>query len=167
MEFSTEKIEAMGKSISEEMKRCGFDSGSDLYEVENAMRELQRQVSLIGLADLLETADDELYEEAKKSKKAYYFHSFRPAVIWSVFGKISFERRYYRSKKTKERDAKGFALLDQQMGFSAGQVTPSLAELLALEGVSTPFEESAKKIEKFLLFRVSSNKYLSKSNLVF
>ena len=157
MEFNIEKIEAMGKLVSEEMKRCGFNSEDNLYEVENAMRELQRQVSLIGLAEFLEEADNELYEEAKKSKNAYYFHSFRPAVIWSVFGKISFERRYYRTKNTKERDAKGFAILDQKMGFSAGQVTPSLAELLALEGVSTPFEESAKKVEKFLLFRVSSN----------
>lgn len=157
MKFSTEKIEGMGKLLSEEMKRCGFNSGNNLYEVENEMRELQRQVSLIGLAGFLETADDDLYEEAKKSKRTYDFHSFRPAVIWSVFGKIRFKRRYYRSKNTKEQDVKGFALLDQKMGFSAGQVTPSLAELLALEGVSTPFEESAKKIEKFLLFRVSSN----------
>jgi hypothetical protein len=52
---------------------------------------------------------------------------------------------------------KGFAFLDQKMGFSAGQVSPSLAELLALEGLSTPFEEAAKKVEKFLLFRMSDN----------
>ena len=132
MEFNTEKIEEMGKAMSEEMKRCGFGSGNNLYEVENAMRELQRQASLIGSADFLEEADDELYEEVKKSKNAYYLHSFRPAVIWSVFGKISFERRYYRSKNTKERKVKGFALLDKRMGFSSCQVTPSLAELLAL-----------------------------------
>ena len=36
------------------------------------------------------------------------------------------------------------------MGFSAGEVTPSLAELLALEGVSTPFEEAAKKVHSLL-----------------
>ena len=49
------------------------------------------------------------------------------------------------------------------MGFSAGEVTPSLAELLALEGVSTPFEEAAKKVEKYLLFRMSDNPQRNRS----
>jgi len=159
MKFNTKKIQAMGKALAEEMKRCGFSYESDLYEVENGMRELQRQISLAGLAEFLEEADDELHEAVNSiaNENEFYIHSYRPAVIWSVFGKISFERRYYRYKKTKARKVKGLALLDQKMGFSAGQVTPSLAELLALEGVSTPFEEATQKIEKFLLFRVSSN----------
>ena len=159
MEFNTKKVQVMGKAMAEEMKRCGFSFENDLYEVENTMRELQRQIGLVGLAEYLEEADDELHEEVKNSatKNGFYFHSYRPAVIWSVFGKVSFERRYYRHKNAKEREVKGCSYLDQRMGFSAGQVTPSLAELLALEGVSTPFEEATKKIEKFLLFQVSDN----------
>jgi len=159
MEFSTKIIQAMGEFLVEEMKRCGFDFENDLYEVENAMRELQRQISLAGLAIFLEDVDERLHEDVKNSasEKGFYFHSYRPAVIWSVFGKVSFERRYYRYKNAKESDIKGFSYLDQKMGFSAGQVTPSLAELLALEGVSTPFEEASKKIEKFLLFPISDN----------
>lgn len=149
----------MGKALAEEIRRCGLSFGNDLYEVENTMRELQRQIGLVGLAEFLEEADDELHDEVKNSvsKNDFYFHSYRPAVIWSVFGKISFKRRYYRYQNANEREVKGFSFLDQRMGFSAGQVTPSLAELLALEGVSTPFEEATKKIEKFLLFRVSDN----------
>jgi hypothetical protein len=159
MEFSTKKVQAMGKVLAEEMKRCGFSAANELYEVENTMRELQRQIGLIGLAEFLEEADDELHEEVKSSaaEQHYYFHSYRPVVIWSVFGKVSFERRYYRDKDAKEKDLKGCAFLDTKMGYFAGQVTSSLAELLALEGVGTPFEEAAKKMEKFLLFRVSDN----------
>ena len=159
MKFSTKKIQELGKALAEEMKRCGYSSGDTLYEVENGMRELQRRIGVAGLAAFLEQADEALHEEIKTSasQSDYYFHSYRPAVIWSVFGKIRIERRYYRYKKAKEREVKGFAMLDQKMGFSAGQVSPSLAELLALEGVSTPFEEAAKKVEKFLLFRVSDN----------
>jgi hypothetical protein len=159
MEFNTQKVEGMGKALAEEMKRCGFSFKNDLYEVENTMRELQRQIGLVGLKEFLEEADDKLSEEVKypATKNDFYFHSFRPAVILSVFGKLSFTRRYYRYQNTKGRDVKGFALLDKEMGYSAGQVTPSLAELLALEGVSTPFAEATKKIEKFLLFQVSSN----------
>lgn len=159
MKFSTKKVQAMGKALAEEMKRCGFSADNHLYEVENTIRELQRQVGLAGMAEFLEEADDELHKEVKKtaSENDFYFHSYRPAVIWSVFGKIRFERRYYRYENANEREEKGFAYLDQKMAYSAGQVTPSLAELLALEGVSTPFEEAAKKVEKFLLFRVSDN----------
>ena len=159
MEFNTKTVQVMGKALAEEMKRCGFDFENDLYEVENTMRELQRQIGQVGLAEFLEEADDKLHEEVKTlaTKNNFKFHAYRPAVIWSVFGKISFKRHYYRRENAKEQEVKGVAFLDQKMGFSAGQVTPSLAELLALEGVSTPFEEAAKKVEKFLLFRVSDN----------
>jgi len=159
MNSNTRKIQAMGKALAAEMKRCGYSADDGLYEVENGMRELQRQVSLAGMAEFLKEEDDELHEKIKKSasEKGFYFHSYRPAVIWSAFGKVRFKRRYYRYKNGQEREEKGFANLDRRMGYTAGEVTPSLAELLALEGISTPFEESSKKIEKFLLFRVSDN----------
>jgi hypothetical protein len=159
MKFSTKKIQAIGKAVAEEMKRCGYSSADNVYEVENGMRELQRQIGVAGLGTFLEKADQELHEKVKASacQRDYYFHSYRPAVIWSVFGKVRIERRYYRYKNASEREVKGFAGLDQRMGFAAGEVSPSLAELLALEGVSTPFEEAAKKVRKFLLFRVSDN----------
>jgi hypothetical protein len=103
MKFSTKTIEMIGKAVAEEMKRCGYNSGDNLYEVENGMRELQRQIGVAGLATFLEQADEALQEEVKASacQSDYYFHSYRPAVIWSVFGKVRIERRYYTRK---ERD---------------------------------------------------------------
>jgi hypothetical protein len=159
MEFSTKKVQALGKAVAEELKRCGYSPTDGIYEVENGLRELQRQIGAAGLGEFLEQADEELHQEDKRSasQNGYYFHSYRPAVIWSVFGKVRIERRYYRYKNAKDGEVKGFARLDQKMGFSAGEVSPSLAELLALEGVSTPFEEASKKVEKFLLFRISDN----------
>jgi hypothetical protein len=159
MEFSTKKIQVLGKALAEELKRCGYSPADNLYAVENGLRELQRQIGAAGLGIFLEQADEALHAADKRSasKKDYYFHSYRPAVIWSVFGKVSIERRYYRYQDAQERAVKGFARLDQKMGFTAGEVSPSLAELLALEGVSTPFAEAAKKVEKYLLFRVSDN----------
>jgi|SaaInlLV_10m_DNA_2_1039722.scaffolds.fasta_scaffold19383_2 hypothetical protein len=159
VEFNTKTISTIGEAVAEELKRCGFDFENNLYDVENTMREFLRQVGQSGMADFLETTDTKLHEEIKPSlsKKDFYFHSYQSAVVISAFGSIRFKRHYYRYENARERDEKGFALLDEKMGFSAGQVTPSLAELLALEGISTPFEESAKKIEKFLLFKVSEN----------
>jgi hypothetical protein len=159
VEFSTKKIQVLGRALADELKRCGYSAADNLYAVENGLRELQRQIGAAGLATFLEQADEELHEADKRSgrKRDYYFHSYRPAMIWSVFGKVNIERRYYRYQDAKEGVVKGFARLEQKMGFSAGQVSPSLAELLALEGVSTPFAEAAKKVEKYLLFRVSDN----------
>lgn len=154
MEFSTKAIEQMGKALASEMKRCGLNYETDLYEAENVMRELQRQVSQNGLQVFLEETDKALYEA---QGDAYTFHSFRPAVLWSTAGKVHIRRRYYRITGEQAEERKGIALLDQSMGFAAGEVTPSLAELLALEGISSPFGEAAKKVEKFLLFEISKN----------
>jgi len=159
MEFNTKTIKTIGKAISEELKRCGLGSSDELYNVENTMREFLRQVGQSGLSEFLEVADAELKEEVEssQSKVDISFHSSRPAVIWSAFGKVKFKRSYYENKNAKEGEPRWFPYLDKKMGFSAGQVTPSLAELLALEGVSTPFKEASEKVEKFLLFRVSEN----------
>ena len=159
MEFNTKRVKEMGKVLAEEMKRYGMSAENDLYEVENRLRELQRQISQAGLAAFLGRADDELHEAVKKRKQQndYYFHSYDRQSSGASSARSSLNDRYYRYKNTKESEEKGFAHLDQKMGFSAGEVTPSLAELLALEGVSTPFEEAAKKVEKYLLFRMSDN----------
>ena len=159
MNFNTKKVQEIGKAIAQELKRCGFTGQDSLYEVENGARELLRQIGQESLEGFLEDAEEELHEKFKESdlKKDYRNHSRRKAVILSTFGKLEFKRRYYYQKKEKEGEEKGFANLDRQMKFSAGRVTPSLAELLALEGISTPFEEASKKIEKFLLFSISDN----------
>ena len=53
--------------LAEEMKRYGMSAENDLYEVENTLRELQRQISQAGLAAFLGTADDELHEVEKNA----------------------------------------------------------------------------------------------------
>ena len=96
MAYSERMIKEMGKAVAQELKRCGWKAENGMYEVENAMRELQRQIGAAGLAEFLEKADDELHEVEKNrdGKKDYYLHSYRSAVIWSVFGKVRYERRY-------------------------------------------------------------------------
>jgi len=157
MKFSTEFITEMGKAIAEEMKRV-VDPEANMYEAENDLRALLQQIGQTGMAKFLEERDDALYEEMKTaSKKEYEFHSYRSAVLWTTFGKVKFVRRYYRHLKGGKGQKKGFTVLDEKMGFAAGQVTPALAEILAMEGVSAPFEEAARKIEKTLGIRISDN----------
>lgn len=58
----------MGKSLAEEMKRCEYSADDTLYEVENAIRELLRQICLTGMAEFLGGADDELHEKVNKKQ---------------------------------------------------------------------------------------------------
>ena len=123
------------------------------------MRELLQQIGRGSLTEYLEEQDKKIYEEIKSSPaaKEYVFHSYRSAVIWTTVGKVQFTRRYYRRPQKDKGQRKGIALLDERMGLKAGDITPSLAEILALEGVSTPFEEAARKMEKTLLIQISDN----------
>ena len=114
MNSNRKKAQEVGKIVAKELKRCGFSGHDSLYKVENSAREFLQQVGQACIAEFLKEADNELHEEMKKavSEKDFYYHSYRPAVILSAFGKVRFERRYYRYKNAKERDEKGFAYLD-------------------------------------------------------
>ena len=155
MEFSTKVVEKMAAIMAEEMGNL-LAEPQDIREVETGMRELLQKVGAEGLKRYLEHADEaEPLEKVKdckcQGKQQYLFR--REAVILSVFGRVSYKRRYY----TCPRCGKGFCPLDKGLHLAAGEVTAGLAELLALAGVETAFAESSRFIERFLLFRVSDN----------
>lgn len=155
MEFSTKAIEKMAEIMADEMGKQ-MPEPRDIREIESGMREMLRQVGAEGLSRYLERADEaEPLEQEKQcecqGKRRYLFR--RKAVILSVFGRVSYKRRYY----TCPSCGKGLSPLDQRLHLAAGEVTAGLAELLALAGVETAFAEASRLIERFLLFRVSDN----------
>lgn len=155
MEFSTKVVEKMAEIMAEEMGNL-LPEAQDLREVETGMRELLREVGAEGLKRYLEHADEATLREKEmdcecQGKRRYLFR--REAVILSVFGRVSYKRRYYICSEC----GSGACPLDQRLHIAAGEVTAGLAELLALAGVETAFAESSRFIERFLLFRVSDN----------
>lgn len=156
MDFSTKVIEKMAEIVAQEM-RSQLSNPKDIRDVETGIRELLQKVGAEGLKRYLEQMDAvvEAQEKAKDcectGKWRYLFR--RKAVILSVFGRVSYKRRYYVCSKC----SRGIYPLDERMHLAAGQVTAGLAELLALAGVETAFAESSRLIERFLLFRVSDN----------
>jgi hypothetical protein len=154
MKFSTEAVKKMAEIMIDEMERIGMDEGG-MRSVENGMRELLREVGAEALGRYLERVDERNKERevacACGGQMCYQFK--RPAVVISVFGRVSYRRRYHICKSCHH----GQSLLDRRMGLGAGEVTAGLAELLALAGVEVAFEESADWLERFLLFRVSDN----------
>ena len=66
----------------------------------------------------------------------------------SVFDWVKYERSYYAVCTC----GKGKAPLDGRFGLQAGQVTPGLADLLAMTGAELAFEYRGHFPELFLFF---------------
>jgi len=154
MEFSTKVIEKMAEIMVNEMEK--LTAPGDIRGLETELRELLKKVGGEALKRYLEQADEAAPLEKIKlcpcqGEQKYQFR--REAVILSVFGRVNYKRRYYTCKKC----GKGESPLDKKLKIAAGEVTAGLAELLALAGVETAFEESSRFIERFLLFPISDN----------
>jgi len=155
MEFSTDVVKKMAEIMVNEMEQLEIGKGG-IREVETGMREFLRAVGAEALGSYLERADEATPVEKAQpcacgSEKEYQFR--RTAVILSVFGRVSYKRRYYTCPVCHQ----GQSPLDKRMGIEAGEVTAGLAELLALAGVEVAFEEASRLLERYLLFRVSDN----------
>ncbi len=155
MKFSTKAIEKMAEIMAEEMGNQ-LSNPQDIREVETGMQELWQKVGAKALQRYLEQMDEVIPQEKEidcecTGKRRYLFR--RKAVILSVFGRVSYKRRYYVSP---DCDSRSYPL-DQRMKLAAGEVTSGLAELLALAGIETAFAESSRLVECFLLLRVSEN----------
>lgn len=154
MKFSIRRLEQIGKLLAEEIKeqlgeKCGIS------EMEQMMRELIKEAAGVGMRKGIEEGEERYGREGVEcgcGQKAW-FVSKRAAVIWSVFGKVSYKRRYYLCAECHQ----GQSPLDQRYGIVPGQVTQGLASLLGVLGVEVSFEEASQLAERFLLFRVSDN----------
>ena len=153
MEFSIGLVTQVAELMAEEVREK-LGEGAQVSEFEQALRELGQEASGLGLQKAIE-AQEEKYpvqvmcpcgQEAQPLGK-------REAVVWSVFGKVSYARRYYLC----EHCHGGQSPLDERLGLVPGQSTAGLASLLGILGVETSFEQASELAERFLLFRVSDN----------
>jgi hypothetical protein len=154
MKCSTEVIQKMAGMLVGELEQVGIE-GTGIRAIETTMRAMLVEVGAKALGQYLEQQDEELREEEVVcdcgEEMEYQFK--REARILSVFGRVSYRRRYHLCSDCHA----GRAPIEERMGIEAGQVTAGLAELLALAGVEIAFEEATRWLERFLLFRVSDN----------
>lgn len=154
MEFSIIRMEQVAKLLAEEIaeKMAGKQ---DVNEMERMMRELVKEAANLGMQHAIEQGE-ETYgsrEVVCTCGQQAQFVSKRSAVLWTVFGKVDYQRRYYLCSKCHQ----GQSPLDQKYGIVPGQTTQTLASLLGVLGVEVSFEEASQLAERFLLFRVSDN----------
>ena len=154
MECSTRRMEQVVKLLAEEVAEK-IAGKPDLHEMEGRMRELVREAANLGMQKAIEQGEERYGEKEVRCECGQHaqFVSKRSAVLWTVFGKVNYQRRYYLCSKCH----KGQSPLDQKYGIVPGQTTPTLASLLGVLGVEVSFEEASQLAERFLLFRVSDN----------
>ncbi|MEO7839427.1 MAG: ISKra4 family transposase, partial [Anaerolineales bacterium] len=154
MECSIRRMEQVAKLLAEEIaeKMAGKQ---DINEMEQMMRELVKEVANAGMCQALEQGEGIYGSRDVRcvcGEKAR-FVSKRPAVLWTVFGKMEYKRRYYLCPECHQ----GQSPLDRKYGIVPGQTTATLASLLGVLGVEASFAEASQLAERFLLFRVSDN----------
>ena len=153
MEFSIGLVTKVAELMAQEVREK-IGEGTQIAEIEQVLRELSRVVSGQGLQKVIEAQEEKYgYQVACECGRTAQPLGKREAVLWSVFGKVSYQRRYYLC----EHCHRGQSPLDERLGMVPGQSTPGLASLLGILGVETAFEEASELAERFLLFRVSDN----------
>jgi hypothetical protein len=154
MECSTIRMEQVAKLLAEEIAEK-LAGKQDVNEMERMMRELVKEAANLGLQQAIEQGEGKYgcREVACACGQKAQFVSRRSAVLWTVFGKVEYQRRYYLCPKCHQ----GQCPLDQNYGRVPGQVTQTLASLLGVLGVEVSFAEASQLAERFLLFRMSDN----------
>jgi hypothetical protein len=157
MKYNIEKINLIAKQLAEiveEVMEEGGQGGVMIGDIEMGLRESLREIGQSALKYFLENAEGEVGAEIECACGGkLQYQRRRGATIWSVFGKVSYERAYYAGCQC----GKGHAIIDQRYGIQPGKVTAGLAHLLALSGIDKSFEEGQEWLSAFLLFEISEN----------
>jgi hypothetical protein len=154
MKFSTKAIDEMGKILSQEMEQ--IETGDEgIMGLETNLRMILKEIGGRALSQYLSrhNPEGEAGTVPCKCGGKAQFHSWREAVVLSVFGRVKYHRKYYLCSQCHQ----GQMPRDEQMGLAPGEVTAGLAKLLGLAGVETAYEEATRLVEQFLLIEVSDN----------
>jgi len=157
MKYNIEKINRIAEQMAEMVKETIEAEQVEkvmIGDVEMAMREGLREIGQQALKCFLEKAEGEVGTEIECSCGCKLkYQRDRQATIWSVFGKMVYERAYYAGCAC----GKGCAPVDKRYGIEPGKVTAGLAHLVALSGIDKAFDDSRKWLKEYLLFEVSEN----------
>ncbi|HSN24428.1 MAG TPA: ISKra4 family transposase [Methylomicrobium sp.] len=157
MKYNIEKINEIGKMLAEVVEEAIKTEGQAdvlIGDIELALRESLREIGGSALKCFMENADGEVAAEMEcECGGKLKYQRRRAARIWSVFGKVVYQRAYYAGCAC----GKGQAPVDNRYGIEPGKVTAGLAHLIALSGIHKAFEEGRKWLKEYLLFEVSEN----------
>jgi len=157
MKYNIEKVNRISQMLAEVVEEAIRAENKDtvlIGDVEMAMREGLRVIGQQTLQGFLEAADGKVEAGIKCAcGGTLKYQRRRETTIWSVFGKVKYQRAYYAGCPC----GKGCAPVDRRYGIEPGKVTAGLAHLVALSGIAKAFEEGRKWLKEYLLFDISEN----------
>ncbi len=77
----------------------------------------------------------------------------REGVLMTIFGRISFKRRYYLCSQCHQ----GQYPLDTELGYKPGEITPQLASMAGWVGAELPFQRGSELLEALCGITLSEN----------
>ena len=122
MKYNIEKINGIAERLAEIVEEAIAEEDQSeikIGAVEMALRESLREIGEKALGCFLENADKEwagVTEIGCKCGGKLKYQRQRAATIWSVFGKVKYERAYYAGCRCGE----GQAPLDEKYGLEPG-----------------------------------------------
>ena len=129
MKYNIEKINGIGKQLAEIVQEAlAGEKREDIRiaDIEMEVRESLREVGQSAVKYYLEKAGREVESEIEcKCGGKLKYQRRRTTTIWTVFGKMSYERAYYAGCVC----GKGCAIIDERYGIEPGKVTAGLAQL--------------------------------------
>ena len=105
------------------------------------------------MQNALESIDDRVFKVRDKSR--YRVKDIRDATVTTLFGDVTFRRRYYIDRETAEYKC----LLDEALEFGGGgRISPALSAVAAIRAVIGPSYRAARdNLERFYGHRVLSH----------
>lgn len=118
----------------------------------NVFKHLQAMFIKV-MQNALESIDDRVFELRDKSR--YRVKDSRKATVTTLFGDVTFRRRYYIDRET----ARYKCLLDETLEFGGGsRISPALSVVAAIQAVTGPSYRAARdNLERFYGHRVLSH----------
>ncbi|MBP2032186.1 hypothetical protein J2Z42_000851 [Clostridium algifaecis] len=130
-------------------------------EIEKVVFGIVCEAGLSIVKGLMENLDEELFNSRDKKKYRYKFKTQK--TIQTVMGDLTFQRRYYIDKHTRE----GICLLDNILDLDTiGRTSLNLVERIIDNAVDNSYRESARKIENTTVTKVSHQTIKNKVDFV-
>ena len=151
---STKVAKVLTAKLKEQVETVMDGEPQSISELEVQIQSALRDLGKMWLSELLhEMGKEQAVEVPCECGGSAKYVRMREAVIQGLFGRVSFQRRYYLCPDCH----KGQHPLDAKLGYRPGQMTPQLLSIAGWVGAQLPFRRSAELLKATCGITLSEN----------
>lgn len=154
VDCSTKVAEGLVEVLEQQVAEMTSHRPSSIAEMEVQIQGALWQLGKAWLSSWLSEMGKEQAAEipCECGNRAEYVR-MREGMILSLFGRVSFKRRYYLCPHCH----KGQYALDAELGYESGKMTPQLVSIAGWVGAQLPFQRSAELLQVLCGLSLSEN----------